>query len=167
MNLLSGYFAEPRHLIVLHYLYTCESMNIFIKVVILTLEGTIFWTFPNFMYRFILKSSSLQCQVLPGRDLEAHFPVTPTWKSTCSAMLVSNTVNSNLRWFSNLLLSSLTCGTLVHMVMRSNPRRGRIINILEINNNINNNNSVALVLERTIQTKRPPLVGEVSANLCW
>jgi hypothetical protein len=29
-----------------------------------------------------------------------------------------------------------------------------------------NNNSVALVRERTIPTERPPLVGEVSANLC-
>jgi hypothetical protein len=27
-------------------------------------------------------------------------------------------------------------------------------------------NSVALVRERTIPTKRPPLVGEVSANFC-
>jgi hypothetical protein len=27
-------------------------------------------------------------------------------------------------------------------------------------------NSVALVRERTIPTERPPLVGEVSANLC-
>jgi hypothetical protein len=30
----------------------------------------------------------------------------------------------------------------------------------------NNNNSVALVRERTIPTKRPPLVGELSANFC-
>jgi hypothetical protein len=30
----------------------------------------------------------------------------------------------------------------------------------------NNNNSVALVRERTIPTERPPLVGEVSANVC-
>jgi acyl-CoA synthetase (AMP-forming)/AMP-acid ligase II len=28
------------------------------------------------------------------------------------------------------------------------------------------NNSVALVRERTIPTERPPLVGEVSANVC-
>jgi hypothetical protein len=28
-------------------------------------------------------------------------------------------------------------------------------------------NSVALVRKRTIPTDRPPLVGEVSANLCW
>jgi hypothetical protein len=28
-------------------------------------------------------------------------------------------------------------------------------------------NSVALVLERTIPTERPPLVGEVRANFCW
>jgi hypothetical protein len=28
-----------------------------------------------------------------------------------------------------------------------------------------NNNFVALILELTIQTERPPLVGEVSANL--
>jgi hypothetical protein len=27
-------------------------------------------------------------------------------------------------------------------------------------------NSVALVIERTIPTERPPLVGEVSANFC-
>jgi hypothetical protein len=31
---------------------------------------------------------------------------------------------------------------------------------------ITNNNSVPLVRERTIPTKRPPLVGEVSANFC-
>jgi hypothetical protein len=30
----------------------------------------------------------------------------------------------------------------------------------------NNNNSVALVRERTIQTEQPPLVGEASANFC-
>jgi hypothetical protein len=30
-----------------------------------------------------------------------------------------------------------------------------------------NSNSVALVLERTIQTGRQPLVGEVSANFFW
>jgi hypothetical protein len=30
----------------------------------------------------------------------------------------------------------------------------------------NETNSVALVCERTILTKRPPLVGEVSANFC-
>jgi hypothetical protein len=30
-----------------------------------------------------------------------------------------------------------------------------------------NNNSVALVRERTIPHKRPPLVGEDSAHLCW
>jgi hypothetical protein len=35
--------------------------------------------------------------------------------------------------------------------------------ILIINNN---NNSVALVRDRTIPTERPPLVGEVSANFC-
>jgi hypothetical protein len=35
----------------------------------------------------------------------------------------------------------------------------------DINNN-NNNNSVRLVCERTIPTKRPPLVGQVSANFC-
>jgi hypothetical protein len=29
-----------------------------------------------------------------------------------------------------------------------------------------NNNSMALVCERTIPTKRPPHVGEVSANFC-
>jgi hypothetical protein len=29
-----------------------------------------------------------------------------------------------------------------------------------------NNNSVALVRERTIPTERPPLVGEVSTNVC-
>jgi hypothetical protein len=29
------------------------------------------------------------------------------------------------------------------------------------------NNSVALVRKRTIPTERPPLVGEVSANVCW
>jgi hypothetical protein len=29
-----------------------------------------------------------------------------------------------------------------------------------------NNDSVALVRERTIPTERPPLVGEVSANFC-
>jgi hypothetical protein len=28
-------------------------------------------------------------------------------------------------------------------------------------------NSVALVRERTIPTERPPLVGEVSANVCY
>jgi hypothetical protein len=31
---------------------------------------------------------------------------------------------------------------------------------------VTNNNSVALVRERTITTGRPPLVGEVSANVC-
>jgi hypothetical protein len=35
----------------------------------------------------------------------------------------------------------------------------------QIDNN-NNNNSVALVRERTIQTELPPLIGEVSANVC-
>jgi hypothetical protein len=30
----------------------------------------------------------------------------------------------------------------------------------------NNNNSVALVRERTIPTERPPIVGEVSASFC-
>jgi hypothetical protein len=30
----------------------------------------------------------------------------------------------------------------------------------------NNYNSVALVREQTIPAKRPPLVGEVSANFC-
>jgi hypothetical protein len=34
------------------------------------------------------------------------------------------------------------------------------------NNNNNNKNSVALVRERTVPTKRPLLVGEVSANFC-
>jgi hypothetical protein len=29
-----------------------------------------------------------------------------------------------------------------------------------------NNNTVALARERTVPTKRPPLVGEVSANFC-
>jgi hypothetical protein len=33
-------------------------------------------------------------------------------------------------------------------------------------NNIYNNNSVALVCERIIPTERPPLVGEVSVNVC-
>jgi hypothetical protein len=33
-------------------------------------------------------------------------------------------------------------------------------------NNYNNNNSVALVRERTIPTERPPFVGEVGANFC-
>jgi hypothetical protein len=28
-------------------------------------------------------------------------------------------------------------------------------------------NSMAFVRKRTIPTERPPLVGEVSANLCW
>jgi hypothetical protein len=32
-------------------------------------------------------------------------------------------------------------------------------------NNNNNNNSVALVRERAIPAERPPLVGEVSANI--
>jgi hypothetical protein len=36
----------------------------------------------------------------------------------------------------------------------------------EIPNVVNNNNSVALVPERTIATEQPPLVGEVSANFC-
>jgi hypothetical protein len=34
------------------------------------------------------------------------------------------------------------------------------------NNNNNSNNSVALVYNRAITTKRPPLVGEVCANSC-
>jgi hypothetical protein len=34
------------------------------------------------------------------------------------------------------------------------------------NNNNNINNYVTLVRERTIQTERPPLVGEVTANFC-
>jgi hypothetical protein len=33
-------------------------------------------------------------------------------------------------------------------------------------NNNNNNNSVASVRERTVQTERPPLVGEDSPNFC-
>jgi hypothetical protein len=36
---------------------------------------------------------------------------------------------------------------------------------LEMTNQLNQTNSVALVRERTVPTKRPPLVGEVSANL--
>jgi hypothetical protein len=28
-------------------------------------------------------------------------------------------------------------------------------------------NSVAVVRKRTVPTERPPIVGEVSANLCW
>jgi hypothetical protein len=31
---------------------------------------------------------------------------------------------------------------------------------------VTNSNSVALVRERTLPTERPPLVGEVSANVC-
>jgi hypothetical protein len=34
------------------------------------------------------------------------------------------------------------------------------------NNNNNYSYSVALVREQTIPTERPPLVGEVNANLC-
>jgi hypothetical protein len=34
------------------------------------------------------------------------------------------------------------------------------------NNNDNDDNSVALVRERTIPTEQSPLVGEVSANCC-
>jgi hypothetical protein len=35
-----------------------------------------------------------------------------------------------------------------------------------VNLNIDKNNSVAIVHERTIPTEQPPLVGEVSANVC-
>jgi hypothetical protein len=38
-----------------------------------------------------------------------------------------------------------------------------IIIIITTNNSIN---TVGLVLERTIPSERPPLVGEVSANVC-
>jgi hypothetical protein len=48
---------------------------------------------------------------------------------------------------------------------------GPVIPFLSINIKIevyhNKTNSVALVRERIIPTERPPLVGEVSANLCW
>jgi hypothetical protein len=33
--------------------------------------------------------------------------------------------------------------------------------------NINKKNSVAVIRKRTMPTERPPLVGEVSVNLCW
>jgi hypothetical protein len=43
----------------------------------------------------------------------------------------------------------------------------RIFDISPVEMNTNIENSVALVRQRTIQTKRPPLVGKVSANICW
>jgi hypothetical protein len=43
---------------------------------------------------------------------------------------------------------------------------GKIPFAVQLNNNDNNNDSVALVCERTIPIERPPLVGEFSANFC-
>jgi hypothetical protein len=50
-----------------------------------------------------------------------------------------------------------------HKLLRYESR-GPIETKKQINNN--NNNSVALVRERAIPTELPPLVGEVSVNLC-
>jgi hypothetical protein len=44
--------------------------------------------------------------------------------------------------------------------------RTRSVTLRAVFLTFHNNNSVALVRERTIPTKRPPLVGDVSANFC-
>jgi hypothetical protein len=54
-----------------------------------------------------------------------------------------------------LLFRGVSCGTDVRESLRI------IIIIMTTNND-----SVALVRERTIPTERPPLVGEVNANCC-
>jgi hypothetical protein len=56
---------------------------------------------------------------------------------------------------------------LAHTWILRNPRSTRAIVWRNVNNYLqNNNNSVALVRERTIPTERSPLVGEITATFC-
>jgi hypothetical protein len=67
-------------------------------------------------------------------------------------------------WKYNLMKQNLENEISPQLVDKSSTFMGGSLN--NNNNNNNNNNSVALVREGTIPTERPPLVGEVRANVC-
>jgi hypothetical protein len=87
--------------------------------------------------------------------------------TTNSIKFLGIIIESSLRWKENIDYTNSKLNSLAYMVLSLRPVLGlKVIKQIYFSYVHKRTNSVGLVRKRSVQTERPPHVGEVSANFC-